>query len=453
MDDNTNKTAADPAEAAGGIDGALLRKIIIGVVVVLVAAFAFLLWQAFQDEGQLDKWDTLEAIRVKHEPRQDPIWENPYGVYNDERTKYIKALEAFLDGEAKDSGDALTPHTRFLLAKTIADHILANPGVLEQSDRDEWYASATKQLTAIRDQHPDFPLNWTMLSQDGFPNLTRQFLKWLETNREWEKEHMLRPMDPDAGVRVLVRTNRGDMLFGVYGELAPNWTKAFLERAASGALDGTHFVEKRDVGDAAEPGEHGFRAAGPASRELKPFDTKVAKTAQETNERAGSLPEESRNRIPFDRGIVAAWHDGTDQYDTADQLFVITSRSPTLDYQYTPIGKLVDEGGIQSLLTADRIFGGGVWREDEEVRNDSELRTLLDWFQVPVQIVKVLVYKDGKLQEPAKAADSRAAIEDSERSLSSIKADRYKVEPPLKPMDPSKDEAGDDGKDDPKKDE
>lgn len=447
--DSTNK-AADPAEAAaGGFDPGTIRKIVIGTVIVLVGVFAFLLWQAVEDEGQLDRWDTLEAIRRKHEPSQDPIWENPYGVYNDERKKYISALEAFLEGEAKASGDALTPHTRYMLAKTIADHILANPGILDQEDRGAWYAKATAQLAAIRDEHPDFPLNWTMLSEEGFPNLTRQFLKWLEENQAWEQEHMLRAMEPDAGVRVLVRTNRGDMLFGTYGELAPDWTEAFLASAANGALDGVMFVEKRDVGDAAEPGEHGVRTGGAASRAIEVFDAQSAKKASEAKLRGDRLPAESRNRIPVDRGIVVAWHDGADTYDTANDLFFITSRSPYLDYKYTPVGKLVDENGIQSLLTADRIFGGSVWREDETVRDDTELRGLLDWFQAPVQIVKVLVYRDGKLVEPTQPLDSRATVEESERSLSSVKADRYKEEPPVKPAvsDPKDGEDEDDPKD------
>ncbi len=439
--------AADPAEAAAAaFDPGLIKKILIATVVVLIGIFGYMLWQALQDEESLDRWDTLEAIRVKHEPRQDPLWENPYGVYNDERTKYIAALQAFLDGEAKASGDALTPHTRFLLSKTLADHILSNPGVLENADRDAWYADAIKQLEAIRDEHPDFPLNWSTLGQDGFPNLTRQFIKWLETNRDWEKEFGLKAMDPDADVRVLVRTDRGDMLFGIYGSLAPTWTQAFLEKATAGALDGTAFVEKRDVGDAAAPGEHGFRAGGAASRVLEAFDAKATRTASEATERAGSMPEESRNRIPFQRGLVAAWHDGAEAYDSDSALFVITGRSPNLDYKYTPVGKLVDEGGVQSLLTADRIFGGPVWREDDEARDDNTLSGVLDWFQAPVRIVKVLVYKNGTLQEPETPADTRATVEASERSLSSIQADRYKEEPPVRPVVKDGDGKGEDGK-------
>lgn len=434
MDTKPKTTGADPAEAAASIDGATLRKIVIGVVLVLVIAFAFMLWRAIDEEQRLDRWDTLEAIRLKHEPAQDPIWENPYSVYNDERLRYISALEAFLAGKAGEEGDALKPHTRFLLAKTIADHILANPGILDQDDRAGFYASATKQLAAIRDDHPDFPLNWTMLSGDGFPTLTRQFIQWLEENQSWEQKHMLRPVEPTAGVRVLIRTTRGDMLLGLYSELAPTWTANFLKRAMAGEFDGVSFVEKRDVGDASEPGEHGVRSGTAATRGLAAYDVKAAQKAAEVKSRAGALPEEARNRIPFERGIVAAWHDGADEYDSENELLVVTSRSPYLDYKYTPIGKLVEEDGFQSLLTADRIFNGEVWRSNATVRDDSESRGLLDWYQVPVQIIKVLVYKDGALQQPGEgASEHRVAAEDAERALSSVKADRYKKTPPAAP--------------------
>ncbi|MDA1195561.1 MAG: peptidylprolyl isomerase [Planctomycetota bacterium] len=460
MDSKTQPTRGQSAsDPAGGMDPALIRKIVIGTVVALALGFAFMLWRAWQDEGRLDRWDTLEAIRVRHEPAQDPIWENPYGVYNEEREKYIGALEQFLTEQAATTDDALAPHTRFMIAKTIADHILANPGMLDQSARGEWYTKAVKHLEAIRDQHPDFPLNWTMLNQDGLASLTRQFIKWLEANRAWEQEHMLSATAPDAGTRVLVRTTRGDMLLGLYGEFAPAWTKAFVERAASGAYDGRFFVEKRDIGDAAEPGEHGFRSGGAASRGLEAYDVKGVRAASEVKSRAGVLPEEARNRIPLDRGIVAVWHDGGDEYDTDDLLLVVTSRSPYLDYKYTPIGRLVDESGITSLLTADRIFGGDVWRAEDSVRDDSESRGVLDWFQVPVQIVKVLVYRDGALVEPSgAAAESRVAPEDSERKLSSVKADRFKQETPTRPVAPKKstedaDKAPDAGKDDAGKDD
>lgn len=437
--------AADAEQALAARRAARLRLALIVAAVLAVGGFALAIFLALRKEAVQERWDVLEKLRDDFEPRQDPIWENPYGVYNKERERYIAALEKFLDAKAKEEDDALEPHTRFLLAKTIADHILANPGILDMEERGAFYAKAVAQLEAIRDDFPDFPLNWTRLSPEGFPSLTRQFIGWLRENEKWEREHMLRAQDPDAGVRVLLRTERGDMLMGLYRELAPKWTEAFLERAARGFYDGTAFVEKQDVGDDTNPEKRFVGGGGAATRGAKPFDAEQHDEIAETKVRAGLLPEESRNRIPHDRGVVSAWHRLSDEYDTDARFLIVTGLSPSLDYRFTPIGKLVEEEGVNSLRTLDRIFGGTTWREDGKVRDDTERAEILDYLQAPVRIVKVLVYEDGKLRQTgADALPTRAEVLESEKSLSGIEVDRFKAEPPVRPEEPQGDDDGDD---------
>ena len=82
----------DPEQTARQI-----RLAIIGGIVLLVGVFAFFLIQAMGEEKSLERWDVLEQLRDKHEPQTDPLWRNPFGVYNKEREAYISALEKFLD--------------------------------------------------------------------------------------------------------------------------------------------------------------------------------------------------------------------------------------------------------------------------------------------------------------------------------------------------------------------
>jgi len=430
-----------------------VRRIVIAVVAIAVVAFGVALYLAIRKENRRERWDLLAQLRKEGEVdlRRDPVFQPPAASYNPERIAYIHKLEAFLEQEAADSGDALEPHTRYLIAKTIADHLLANPGLRDQTKRAAYYAQAVKQLEVIRDKFPDFPINWTMLSEEGFPSLTRQFIQWLKDNQAWEKEHMLRAREPASDVRVLLRTTRGDMLMGLYTEHAPAWTAAFIERAVGGFYDGTNFVSKREIGDISSPEEFSLRAAGTLSRGLRAFDSEGHKTASEINSRCGTLPDEARNRIPQERGIVSAWHEPGTEYDNADQFIVLTRTSPLLDYRYTPIGKILDEQGVDSLATLDRIFGDDTWSADKKARDDTELRGILDWLRVPVTIVKVLVYKDGKLMEPAEGAlPTKAAPEAAEQTLSGVKADRYKADAPTPPEDTG---PKDDGKkDEPSKD-
>ncbi len=449
-------TSADmkSTDSRGGDPAKRLRLIIISVVVLAVLGFALALYLAIEKEGQQERWDVFEQLRKDGEPTQDPVWENPYSVYNPERAAYVRKLELFLESKAKDGDDALEPHTRYLIAKTLADHILSNPGILDQKERGAFYEKAVAQLETIRDSHPDFPINWTMLSDEGFPSLTRQFIQWLKDNQAWEKENMLRPRDVADSVRVLLRTTRGDMLLGVYTEDAPTWTTAFLERAVNGFYDGTMFVSKRAIGDISQPEEHSMRAAGSLSRGLQAFDQDGHKKATEVASRSAMLPDEARNRIPHTRGTICAWHAGSDEYDNGEQFILLARDSPLLDYKFTPVGKMLDEQGISSFATLDEIFGGTTWSEDKSVRDDTDLRSLLDWFRAPVEIVKVLVYENGTLKEPTGGAlPTKAKTEASESTLASLKADRYKADAPNPPADddtpPKKD--GDDPKDGEKK--
>ncbi len=435
------------------MDNKRLRLIVIGAIALAVLGFGYALYSAIQKEDQQERWDVLDKLRRDGEPAPDadPFFQNPYGVYNPERLAYIRRLETFLDKTAKDSDDALEPHTRFVIAKTIADHILSNPGILDQEERGAFYAKAVEHLESIRDEHPDFPLNWTMLSEEGFPSLTRQFIQWLEQNRAWEKEHMLQAKAPAADVRVVIRTTRGDLLVGLYPELAPTWTANFIERAVAGEYDGTFFITKREIGDISEPEEHTIRAGGAMTRGMGDFDMDGHKKVAATKLRSGALPEESRNRIPHQRGIMSAWHDPSDEYDHDAQFILCAAPSPLLDYKYTPVGKLIDGDGFKSFDTLKRVFEGKTWNAEKTVRDNADLRPLVDYLQAPVQIVKILVFRDGSLQAPeAAASPTKAEVKDKERALSSIEVDRYASEAP-KP--PAKDDAPKKGEDEPKGDD
>jgi hypothetical protein len=64
-----------------------------------------------------------------------------------------------------------------------------------------------------------------------------------------------------------------------------------------------------------------------------------------------------------------------------------------------------------------------------------------------VRIVKVLVYEKGALSMGGVTpASERAEPEENEKSLSTVKADQYRVEPPTKPAPPKPPEAPKDEK-------
>ena len=136
-----------------------------------------------------------------------------------------------------------------------------------------------------------------------------------------------------------------------------------------------------------------------------------------------------------DRGVVLAWHDPATTYDGPQTFVVVQQRSPLLDYDYSPIGKLIDEA---SLAPLDRIFAGDTWRDDvrSAVPTDGE-RDVADFLQVPVKIVKVLVYEGGNLVQAETPAPTKATVEAAEATLDGLKPDAYLTEPPERPKAPS----------------
>ena len=112
-----------------------------------------------------------------------------------------------------------------------------------------------------------------------------------------------------------------------------------------------------------------------------------------------------------------------------------------LDYDYSPIGKLLDEA---SLATLDRLFAGDAWRDDVlSAAPSDEERDVADLLQAPVKIVKVLVYENGKLVAPDQAAPTKAPGAADEDTLAGLKPDAYRVDPPKRPAPPVPEEPAD----------
>lgn len=443
MNANTNE-----APPAGGSGSPRLKALVIGAAVVAVAVMAFFIWRGVSEDAEAGVWDRYYALRQEHEPKQDPLWNDLYGVFAAQRDRYIRALDAFLEKEASENDDALEPEVRWRLAKTLADHILAQRDLTDATKRRAYYDRAIEQMGKIRDDFPDYPLNWDIWKPDRFPSLTRKFVDWLEKNRDWESKYLPSARAPDGEHTVVFQTTAGDVRVKMYATDAKAWVDGFLKRAIAGGYDGTSIFEKREIGtDAAESRENAIRGGSAESRDAQPYNTESHLKLAADPDGGGLLPAEARNLIPHTRGVMVAWHDAATEYDDPVQFMWVVQDSPQFDYGYTPVGKATDDA---SLATLDRIFERKTWRTDPKVSQDAgEARKILDYFQAPIVIVKVLVYgADGALIEPAAGAAhaARAIPSSDEGKLSTLKADAAKTAEPKKPAAPA-------GEDDTKKPE
>ncbi len=426
-------------EARDGLDPALIRKVKLGLIALGVIGVAVLVYFIVRDFQQVEvgkRWDEFTRIQDRYAltvQSQDPLFEGgPDTLYFQRRADLITELEAFLP-RAESGDDALGPQVHWLIAKLAADQVVSQKDELDVQKRAVLWEKARTHMQAIVDRYPDFQTNWTMFAPTSHTSLTRAFLATIASNVKWEKKYLPRPKDPAADPVVVVRTERGDLRMRLYREDAKAITDLFLERAARGDYDGTAFYAKNDRKRGGAPLDVSARAGHPATRDAKPFDREGAQ-AFAKEEYADLLPAETRYLVPADRGVVLAWHDPATIYDGPQAFVVVQQRSPLLDYDYSPIGKLVDEA---SLATLDRIFAGDTWRDDvtSAMPPDGE-RDVADFLQVPVKIVKVLVYEGGTLVPAEAPAPTKATVEADEATLDGLKPDAYVTEPPVRPAPP-----------------
>ncbi|MFM8981056.1 MAG: peptidylprolyl isomerase, partial [Planctomycetia bacterium] len=416
-----------------------LRAALVVLVLAAVGVVAWLMLRAASYESRLAQWDVYAQLRAQNE-WEELFFEGEGALYQQARDKYVRQLEAFvkdLGAKAEGSKDLLEPQARWRIVKTEAESLVSMRDVLDVARRLPHAENALRQLEELERNHPDFPLNWGKeFAPEGFPSTTRRLADWFRKNVEWEKEHLPRELAPDTAVTVVLRTERGDLRLGLYAKEAPQATARFLALVRDGAYDGTCFSGRQDESASGELRLSLLRAGDERTREAKAYDAKAALAYAEDDGREGFLPDESRNVALHVRGVLSAWHAPGDEYDHPQALAFVLAPSPAMNYAFTPLGRLLDAASLETL---ERIQASKTWKDDPAVsRDQGELRGASDQLQVPVRIVKALAYKDGALLGPAGTARAtKAAVDASEQSLSGLKADAYKAEPPAPPAVPA----------------
>ena len=447
-----NSSTVDPSVSESERRNEQLAKWVrIGIVATIALLILWLVLEIVGDRKEAavnESWDQLSQLRADLEPERDDFWFGLRGTADATRQRYIGALESFLQQKEGEIGTTLQGQARWQLARTLTNHLLGSPQLLEKAKRDDYYKRALAQLQHINSQLPDFPLNETRWNVDDPAKLTltRQFMQFLERNRDWESKHLPQAKQPDGDVTLVFRTTRGDLRLKLYATDAPTAAEALKARVIAGGYDGVSFFMREGSATEKELSSTWVRLGHSDVLDPKPYDRDGQLPLGEEVSRRGRVNDESRNTILHERGVVSAWHDGATEYDDPQDLVFLTRRSPSMDYEYTPIGRLVDDASLKVL---DAIFGSALWSEDADTKNatGAKYANLLEVFQVPVVVVKAMAYDaSGKLIAPAEgqAAASRVAPTADEQSLSGLAADAYKVDVPERPvLEVPGDDAGD----------
>lgn len=404
-----------------------------------VAALAFAAWLVFREVHQdraLAHWDTYSTLRGQYEEPEanfEPAGELTLATLD----RYGAALEKFLETLKNQEGiGALEPQVRWRIVRNEGEILLRMQDVLDVTKRLPHAERALQQLEEIRQRFPDFPLNWGgAFAPQGFANQTRRLAEWFRQNADWEKENLPRELPAEPDPVVVLRTTRGDLRMGLYGALAPTATARLLADVEAGFYDGTCFAARFTDESTGSTTAEGVRAGDPRTRNAKPFDREGHLTFAQDDDVEHVLPDESRNRVLHVRGVVSAWRSSTDAYDHPHELLFLARDGSTMNYVYTPLGRLLDEA---SLATLDRIHASKTWRDDPIVARDTgDLAPLKDLLKAPVVIVKALVFRGGALTASASAPlPTKVAATEDEKTLAGLKPDAYRTEPPAEPATP-----------------
>lgn len=416
---------------------ARLKWVVVSLVLVAVGLLVWSILRATGEQERLERWDQYARLREQHEG-EETFFSGSEPIYQLMRDDYVRKLEAFLDEiEKQAASDALAPQVRWRVVKTEGESLISMRDVIDVAKRIPHADRAIRHLETLQEKYPDFPLNWGgSFAPPNFANHTRRLLQWFRDNKAWEQEWLPKDVPAEKGTTVVLRTNRGDLRLGLYAKDAPGLSARLLGHVRAGRLDGTAFTARVDRSLAGETTLAAVRGGDPRSRGAKPFDRQGHLAHAGDAGLEGLLPDESRNRILHLRGVVTSWHEA-ETYDDPQQLLFVVKDSPALNYQHTPVGRLLDDA---SLATLDRIYAGRLWREDAVVAADTAaLAPLKDLYQAPAVLVKALAFgADGALLPPdGEPVPERAAPDASEASLSTLKPDAYKQEPPAPPVAPA----------------
>ncbi len=429
------------------VEGALVpataprwRGVAIGVLLALLAFGAWSVWKAVRTGQEVERWERLADVTSLREDAFERAWAAaPSDAMTAiARDQHIEKLEALLAKEGESS--KVAPHLHAVIANLLLEQILGAPSSMPDARLMALYDKADAHLKTLEEGYPDAAINSTRMNVGNRSTVTRLVRDRLAKNREWQTKHGFKALEPEPDRVVLLRTTDGDLRMRLFSQpdASPALSKAFVDRACAGVYDGTTLFAKRsDLGESYVRG--GDTRTKPPATPPAPGETVDTTVWGDPSPGEPTLPERSRWRILHTKGVVSAWHDVAESTDDPTQFLFCVQDSTSLDFDFTPFGKL-DESSIAVL---ERIHARKtVGEENPEVRVDLKRTETAEHFSRPVTVVKVLVYDKGVLL----ACGDPARVDESEKKLETVKVDALRVPdapaPPGPPTPPAPTPAG-----------
>lgn len=315
-------TVASMTEA--GLLQQTVQKYWMPAAAVALVATGFILFRQYQAEAaeaaQLAQWDEYAAA-----------------VTNDGQTGFPTGDPVALRSAAtRLAGEPVSAYLRLT-------------ELLARRQQGDW-AGASKALAALKNEHADCAyLQQTVTLEDGTEvALLAQLEASIESGRSWEQsgsDVFSNPPVPDDAPRVRLETTAGDLVVGLYPNLAPDHTANFLRLVDEGAYVGTKFHR---VGP-------DFMIQG-GDPNTKQDDDKSTWGQGDAGEQ---LDPEPNGLLHFEGVLAAAKKPGETQ-SSGSQFYITTGTPHHLDGQHTVFGALLEGADVaEAIATAAIVDGSG----------------------------------------------------------------------------------------------
>lgn len=272
------------------------------------------------------------------------------------------------------------------------------PEKLTAQDQVPHLEKAIAALTKLRDLPGDVLLAKTGWFTGDRASPVESALAQAKSDLEWVKKASMTPPKPAEDLVAVLRTELGDLYLQFYSDLAPEHVKNFVTLAKSGAYNGTKF-HYLSGGRSQTTGIVG----GDPFSFFYPDPLKNEHLLRWGSGGAGYdvPPEEARFKVVHQRGVVSAQRRGSrdaskSDWDDGMQFQILLKSDRKRDRVFTPFAIVVE--GIE---VADKIAARKTAGESDRLKSSPEFTSVetRDLFVEPVTLQKVLIYRNGALEE------------------------------------------------------
>ena len=367
------KTKLDAEAEAKGFDFKSwllehLKPIVFVGAVVVVAGVGLILFQSLKKQDQDQHWADLLST-----------------------TLYASS---FTSGEVLD-------HIEKKASGDVVAHALYQQAI--QFTREKEFEKALSALDRLDADFPDSYLTALPSPDMRFP-VTGALRRWVEVERDWEKENGYEEPELNTDRVALVETSMGAFWLGFYPKVAPEHVLNFITLAKAGGMNGTSVT--RITGSI-------FEYGGEASRDEDPFND------DPDDETTLLEPGAGRFKVQQDRGSISAV--SVEGGESSTRFAVVTGqRAYGLDKKQSIFGRVLNDR-YPERSAIDEIAGAVTYNKSpvEEIKDDQEYRKIGDHPVETIRIERVTIWTGDKLEDghdfdvsevkkPAKPADEPA---------------------------------------------